>query len=180
MPTIVLGDFDSISASELQDARAAHVPLVEYPSDKDVTDAEIALQYIVDEKCESLLLISGGGDRLDHLLSLLHALCNESLEGLRRCAVIGDTRIDIVTPVWPLDLSVDFGQLVSLVPLTQDAIGVSATGLRWVLQHDTLRVAESRGVSNVTNEGRITVSVENGCIAVMQPHYFPQHKEPAS
>lgn len=177
---VVLGDFDSITAAELHDVQEAGVPLIEYPSDKDLTDAEIALRYVADSDATSVLIVSGGGDRFDHLLSLLHALCNHTLDRIRRCAIIGDTRIDIVSSSQPLAVSCDHGQLVSLIPLTGDATGVTTTGLRWKLNNDTLHVSESRGVSNVAMESTVSVSVTNGYIAVLQPHYFPPLKEMTS
>jgi thiamine pyrophosphokinase len=179
-PTVVLGDFDSITAGELHAAQAAGVPLLEYPSDKDLTDAEIALRYVADSHATSLLLISGGGDRFDHVLSMLHALCDSTLANIRRCAVIGDTRVDIVTATHPLVTSSDHGQLVSLVPLGGNADGVSTSGLRWSLHNEILRSSESRGVSNVAMEETFSVSITNGHLAVLQPHYFPPQKETAS
>jgi thiamine pyrophosphokinase len=179
-PTVVLGDFDSITASELLAAREAQVSLFEYPSDKDFTDAEIAFQYVAGTTSESLLLVSGGGNRFDHLTSLLHALCHEHLTPIRRCAIIADTRIDIVTASHSLSLNVDFGQIVSLVPIGGDAIGVTTTGVRWPLQDNILRAHESRGISNVATDSVITVSVINGSLAVIQPHYFPPLQEVSS
>jgi thiamine pyrophosphokinase len=176
-PSVVLGDFDSITADELREVHEANVPLIEYPSNKDLTDAEIALQYIVDSDATSLLLVSGGGDRFDHLLSLMHALCDRSLSGLRRCAIVGDTRIDIVTASHAISLSSDHGQIVSLVPISGDARGVSTTGLRWPLHAGDLQTTKSRGVSNVVMNETFSVSVLQGHLAVIQPHYFPPYEE---
>jgi len=176
-PQVVLGDFDSISADELHAAHEANVPLLEYPSDKDLTDAEIALQHVADSDATSVLLISGGGDRFDHLLAIIHALCSNTVEHLRRCAIVGDTRIDIVTPTHPLRLSGDHGQLVSLIPIGGDAVGVTTHGLRWILQSETLYATKSRGVSNVLMDGHFSIAVSQGHLAVTQPHYFPPFKE---
>ena len=176
-PQVVLGDFDSISADELHAVHEANVPLLEYPSDKDLTDTEIALQHVADSDADSLLLVSGVGDRFDHLLSIIHALCDDAITHLRRCAIVGDTRIDIVTPTHPLTLSGDHGQLVSLIPIGGDAVGVTTHGLRWALQAETLRVTKSRGVSNVLMDEHFSVAVSQGHLAVIQPHYFPPSKE---
>jgi thiamine pyrophosphokinase len=178
-PMVVLGDFDSITAQELHDVHAAEVPLIEYPSDKDLTDAEIALRFVADSQATSLLLVSGGGDRFDHLLSLLHALCDDVLAGIRRCAIVGDTRIDIVTSSQPLTVTTDHGQLVSLVPIAGNVDGVSTAGLRWSLHNDILHATQSRGVSNIAMESSVSVSVTHGHLAVLQPHYFPPSKEMA-
>jgi thiamine pyrophosphokinase len=176
-PQVVLGDFDSISADELHAAREAKVPLLEYPTDKDLTDAEIALQHVADSDATSVLVISGGGDRFDHLLAIIHALCSSTIQDLRRCAIVGDTRIDIVTPTYPLALSGDHGQLVSLIPIGGDSSGVTTHGLRWALQSETLYAAQSRGISNVLMDDIFSIAVSQGHLAVLQPHYFPPSKE---
>jgi thiamine pyrophosphokinase len=179
-PEAIVGDFDSITSTELDSARLASVHLVEYPSDKDMTDAEIALQYAAQKSPSSLLLVSGGGDRLDHILAVVHALADSSLTHIRICAIIGDTRLDIVSNAHPLTTSSDLNQIVSILPIGADVSGVTTTGLRWPLHDDQMTATQSRGVSNAVVETPFSVSVSYGSLAVIRPQYFPPMKEKTS
>jgi thiamine pyrophosphokinase len=179
-PEAIVGDFDSITPAELDSARSASVQLVEYPSDKDMTDAEIALQYASQKSVSSLLLISGGGDRLDHILAVIHALADSSLAHIRICAIVSDNRIDIVNSSHPLTTASDLNQLVSILPIGTNVSGVSTTGLRWPLHDDQMSATQSRGVSNVVIETPFSVSASHGTLAVIRPQYFPPMKEKTS
>lgn len=176
-PHILVGDFDSISAAELEAAKASTAQLIEYPSEKDFTDAELAIEQVLHSSSTSLLFISGGGDRLDHILSLTHALADIRLHTTKVCAIVGDTRIDFVTSDQPLTTTGEFGQIVSVLPIGGDVSGVTSTGLRWALHNDILSATSSRGVSNVITEAQFSVSVSTGTLLVMQPHYFPHLQE---
>ncbi len=172
-PDSVVGDFDSITADELHEAQQSGGHIVEYPSDKDMTDAEIGLQYAVDAGCTSLVLVSGGGDRFDHIFSMLHALADIALTGVRTSCIINDTRIDIATPVVPFSSQSEYGQIVSLLPIAGDVLGAATVGLRWALTNETLFAKKSRGVSNIVTEQLFTISITHGTLAVVRPQYFP-------
>jgi len=75
-PHRLIGDLDSISDDGLAGARAAGVEIVAHPADKDATDTELALDAALSAVGPggSITVVSGGGDRFDHLLASLHAL----------------------------------------------------------------------------------------------------------
>ena len=65
--------------------------------DKDATDAELALSIAADHGVDSIHVISGGGDRLDHVLGSLHVLAAPALRGVRTMCTTGRTHIHVVT-----------------------------------------------------------------------------------
>lgn len=69
---IAIGDFDSISAEDLQNLEA-HVPkVVKLPSEKDLTDTEAALAYIKRHLPVAEIEMHGlFGGRVDHMISNL-------------------------------------------------------------------------------------------------------------
>ena len=56
--------------------------------------------------------------------------------------------VRIVHPDQPLALDGRIGDLVTLLPIGGDAIGVTTAGLRWPLDAATLHMGRSRGLSN--------------------------------
>lgn len=176
-PDVLVGDMDSISAEHLQQARALNVHIIEHHPEKDFTDAEIALALAADKHHHHIHLVSGGGDRFDHLLALVHSLAPHAGE-IDLTAHVGASRIHILQPGHGIQCEATPGQTISLIPLGGKAKGVTTTGLKWNLTKDTLMPFASRGVSNVAIDERVTVQVKRGHLAVVIPlHLSPLQGE---
>jgi thiamine pyrophosphokinase len=66
-PDLVVGDMDSISDPAILDR---YPGTMRYPADKDDTDTEIGIHELRARGYQRILLIGGGGGRLDHLLAI--------------------------------------------------------------------------------------------------------------
>ena len=171
-PDVLVGDMDSIDPAHLADAERLGVEIVRHPVDKDFTDAEIALELAIERGHSEITVVSGGGDRIDHVLGFLHAAALHASPGRRIEVVIGRARIAIAPPGSTTECEVGDEPIVSLVPLGGPAHGVTTRGLRWELNDETLAPLASRGVSNVPLARTFSVSVADGRIAVIQPYHF--------
>lgn len=70
---IAVGDFDSISLEEKEALQATVALFQEHESDKDDTDAEIALSLAMkDDTIHHIRLYNWAGGRLDHLMSIVY------------------------------------------------------------------------------------------------------------
>lgn len=70
----VVGDLDSVHADVLATARAGGATVAKGPADKDATDIELALLVVARELApatgiDRLVVVGGGGGRLDHLFA---------------------------------------------------------------------------------------------------------------
>ncbi len=63
---------------------------------------------------------------------------------------------------------VDCNNLVSIFPFGGVAEGVTLSGFRWNLKHETLKPGSTRGLSNEIVEGLGNISVQKGALFVMQ------------
>ena len=167
-PHVLIGDMDSISPAHLQQARDMNVQIIEHHADKDFTDTELALELAADHHHHSIHLVSGGGDRFDHLLALVHSLAPHAGD-TSLTAHVGSSRLHIIQPGHGLMFGTTPGQTISLIPLGGAAKGVTTTGLKWNLTKDTLRPFASRGVSNVATDSTVTLAVRKGHLAVIIP-----------
>lgn len=167
-PHVLIGDMDSISAEHLQQARTMNVHIIEHHAEKDFTDAELALELAADHHHHSVHLVSGGGDRFDHLLALVHSLAPHAGD-TSLTAHVGSSRLHIIQPGHGLHFGATPGQTISLVPLGGAAKGVTTTGLKWNLAKDTLRAFASRGVSNIATHDMVSITVRKGHLAVIIP-----------
>lgn len=172
-PHVVIGDMDSVSATALDEARRRAVDVVTASTDKDLTDTELGIAHALESGARSITVLAGGGDRFDHILGTLAAVAHPRLAVLDRIAVhLGADRIVVVHGGRSVSLELASGTTVSLVPLAGPAHGVTTTGLRWPLKDDVLHGSAARGVSNETIDQEISVSVDQGVLAVVIPGYF--------
>ena len=164
VPHVLVGDMDSISTDHLRDARAAGTEIVEHPADKDATDTELALAEAAARGATLVTVISGGGDRPDHVFALLHSLTHPALALVRIDGWLGRSRFLVLRAGDSADMPAVAGDTVSLLPVGGDAT-VTATGLKWPLQQSVLRATQSRGISNVAL-GAPHVQVHSGSLIV--------------
>ena len=61
-----------------------------------------------------------------------------------------------------------FGTYVSLIPYTQEVTGITLTGFRYLLTDDTLTLGISRGVSNEIVEEVAEITLQTGCLFVIE------------
>lgn len=80
---IALGDFDSVSTNERDFIQKNVKWKLDYPSDKDDTDAELALLYVLEHHPDTeVYLYNWYGGRIDHLYSILLLPIQERFESL--------------------------------------------------------------------------------------------------
>ena len=174
VPDVILGDFDSIDANVLNDARLASCLRYSYPARKDVTDLELALQYLCDKSIGRVVLTGVSGGRSDHHLF-------NWLLPLQQCWPFAIELLDksvhahVVTHRAGLQLATFEGQTISLLPLPW-AAGVTTDGLDYPLQNASMSPGSTLGISNVATGRRITVSVTSGQLLVFKVQQ-PNHKE---
>ena len=77
----------------------------------------------------------------------------------------------LVRPGAPFTFGTEPDEIVSLLPVTGDVHGVRTEGLRWPLTAETLRLGDTRGVSNEPLATTATVSIEAGLLLVTR--HFP-------
>ncbi|HEV2006631.1 MAG TPA: thiamine diphosphokinase, partial [Candidatus Limnocylindrales bacterium] len=170
-----VGDGDSLSPPEIENLRAAGVPVELVPADKDESDAELALVAAVRAGATDLTVLGAlGGPRLDHALANVALLAHPALAGRAARLLDATTRVSLVTG--PGDgarsEAVAFhghvGDVVSLLPLSPTVEGIVTTGLQYPLRSETLALGPARGLSNVRTEATATISVREGRLLVIE------------
>jgi thiamine pyrophosphokinase len=162
---VVVGDGDSLSAEKLAELRAAGVEVRLYPPEKDESDTELAVREAVARGAERVEIVGGlGGQRFDHALANALLLASPDL-GADVALVDGPTTVRVVTD----ELGIDGrrGDYVSLLPLSEEVVGVTTAGLAYPLSDATLRQGPTLGLSNELTSERATVRVERGRLAVI-------------
>jgi thiamine pyrophosphokinase len=170
VPNELVGDMDSITAVDLSDARDSNILISQFPTEKDLTDTEIAITSAIARQSMHITVVSGGGDRFDHVLGMVHSLASCALT-VDTTLLIGTARVSYATYTKEFRITTQPGDTISLIPIG-GAATVTTTGLQWELDHDTLQSFSSRGVSNIATGESVSISVTDGSLAVIEPFFI--------
>jgi len=164
-PHLVIGDLDSLDAGEIRELKKADVPTRQFPSDKNETDLELALEYAIESGYREILVVGGAGNRLDQTLGNIALLTDLRLSTF-------DLRLD--DGVEEIFFCRDqarvrgrSGDIVSLIPWGNDVTGVSTQNLKWPLHGETLYSHKTRGISNEMPGEEASIKIESGLLLII-------------
>ncbi|MBK7895748.1 MAG: thiamine diphosphokinase [Candidatus Promineifilaceae bacterium] len=168
LPNRVIGDMDSLEPEIQAWLTENQVPFDHHPPEKDETDLELALLLAAGQPDDQIWLFGLLGGRLDQMLANIFLLTNPALAEKHLQLVTPTERAWLVRPQTETEIVGRVGDMVSLIPLAGDAHGVTATGLQWPLQNETLQFGQARGVSNRLTAEKASVQVNNGLLLCVQ------------
>jgi thiamine pyrophosphokinase len=163
----LIGDLDSATSKEVEEAVSRGTQVVRHPTAKDATDLELSLDAALALSPQRIVVLVDGGGRLDHLLSALLLLGSPRYAGIQLDAQVGSALVHVVRG--ERELAATPGEIVSLLALHGAAEGVRTEGLAYPLAGETLEPGSSRGVSNLFLEARARVSLERGVLLAVRP-----------
>ncbi len=161
-PHILIGDLDSVDPTSLQAMQAAGVDVRRHPVHKNETDLELALELALRNGRRRVRIVAATGGRLDHTLGNLYLLAAPHLAAVDIRLESGDEEIFLIRERG--EISGAAGDLVSLLPLTPAVEGVLTSGLQYPLIKETLFAHHTRGISNVMEGVRATVTIDGGIL----------------
>lgn len=167
-PSVIVGDLDSLSAEARAELTEQGVRLLDHPARKNETDTELALRYALEQGADEIVLLGATGSRLDHTLANVLLLAMPLLDGVPASIVSADTEIWLIRGGEELAIEGKAGDIVTLLPLGQDALGVTTAGLEWALENDTLQFGPARGVSNVLIAETARVALREGLLVALR------------
>lgn len=162
IPNFIIGDFDSIKPK-----------VKEYFSDKseilmyerqDDTDVEKSLKFAIEKGYETVYLLGGTGDRMDH------SICNLGIvlkyhSRIRIVLLHGKTILHPYSQDVILETSPN--ETLSLYAFN-DKTTISSDGLKYQLNNSTLRFGESESTSNVALGKEVKLKINCGIIFVIR------------
>lgn len=155
-PDAVLGDFDSYDLSEVQEEN----PLV-YPTEKDFTDCEIAIDYAIEKGASEIVLSCAKGGRSDHFLANIYALMRALEKGVKAYIYSENERIYIAENFF--EAEGEIGDILSVIPFVS-AKNFTTHNLKYALKNADLPYT---GVSNVFLDKKVSLSFEGRAIIVI-------------
>jgi thiamine pyrophosphokinase len=169
-PQILLGDLDSVTPAEVEEARGQGVQIVRFRVDKDETDLQLAIDRAADEGCSRIVIAGGLGGRLDQTLGNIFLLRQPSHPEISICLDDGLDEVFLITT--KAEINGQAGDIVSLLPPGGPAYDVKTVDLKYPLNYEKLFPEKTRGISNVMLTPHAEVSLSRGeliCIHSRQP-----------
>jgi thiamine pyrophosphokinase len=156
---VLIGDMDSISEIEVP----GHVIVERHPTDKDASDLDLALDLVVRDAPERVVIVGGAGGRLDHELSTAGLLCSDRWRRIDEVDWVSTRGWAYVVRRRRI-IHGDVGSTLSLIPMGGDVSDVHTSGLRWDLAGHTLVYGGTTGLSNVMRAPVADVRIGEGCL----------------
>lgn len=184
VPNIVIGDFDSLgyvpkdekkaSIQTKEDVDAGNIQsmrVMQYPTDKDKTDLELAIDEAIRMKPQILMIFGALGKRLDQTLSTIQMLCHIAdhrvgvfcVGNKESCAVVnGPSEFGLGIPN-----DEDIDKTISVFSLSDVSLIEHSQGLKWPYVNTALTSSMSLGVSNQIVSQQMKIKVKSGKILLV-------------
>jgi len=160
VPDYYIGDMDSITDHEGLKALTDERRMI-HPVDKDYSDTELSIKFLEERNYRDIVLIGGGGGRIDHLLALtsLFSRTEKPAEWYTAAEHIIYTDENFTFPC-------KTGQTLSFFSATGDKASVTTRGAKWEL-NDFKLDAVNYSLSNTAVGTRVEVKVHFGAVLIM-------------
>lgn len=155
---LLVGDFDSIGKLPL------NIKTIKYPTEKDKTDTELAIDYAREMGFKEFLIIACTGTRMDHTLTNIFLLTN-FLNNNEYAEIIDEhNKIMITNNI--LHLNEEKGSIVSIIPLC-NCLDITTKNLKYPLYKASMQVGKGLGVSNIMVDNFASIYIGKGTILVI-------------
>ncbi len=176
LPDLLVGDMDSIKPEDQAWLFDHQVPVRQYPVAKDETDSELAILTALEELPEpffqhELIVIGAFGSRPDHVLANQLLVARLAERGWR--FFLTDGKNSLYTMIGGQQLVLDLPDYqsqklaISAIPVSQEITGLTYDGLMYPLDHATLLLGSTRGVSNRIEKTPVTISLATGVLLIV-------------
>ena len=166
IPEILVGDLDSLNDDDQQSLEARGTEIVTHPQDKDQTDLELALKTAVARDIRQITVLGAIGGRLDMTVANVLLLALPELKKVQVELWLGDQTAWLIRPPSG-SIRGKPGDVVSLIPLGGDAMGITSRDLRYSLKDETLESGPAKGISNVVTGPNPQVELRAGALLIV-------------
>ena len=163
IPDYIIGDMDSID--EIPETVQDETAVFEFPSDKDLTDSHIALDFCMKENFDTIRLVMPEVGETDHFLGNIMLLFNKSVKDKirekRNVIVLSRHHEYRIIDNGKLELIDRAGAMFSILPISK-SIMLNCEGTQYDVKGVKVDLGETRALRNkiVTNEAIIKISGE--------------------
>ena len=156
-PNLIIGDLDSIDEKTIKRAEKDEVQILKYETNKNETDFELALKYVIGKEIKDITIIGGEYGEIDHLFGVLTVIISFQ-EDQQILWIHKDQSVLIPnTKKIAIGNNVEF----SILPFT-NLKNLNISGAQWNLDNENIEFGKSLTLRNISIDNYIEVSVDDG------------------
>lgn len=159
-PDLIVGDFDSVDYTLFDKYKSKGVPIKTFPIIKNETDTELAVNTAIELRAEQVSLIGALGSRWDH--SYANVMLLVKLVKMNIDAEILHSHNHIYVSDEKFTFYSKPGQIISLLPLSENVVIHSAKGLQYPIVNQEMPLDTPYGISNIFLEENVEVIIKSG------------------
>lgn len=156
MPLEIWGDLDSIDENVLKSYISNGVKIKKFPIEKDSTDSELLINYLLEKKYEKIYCIAGLGGDIDHELTNLN-LCFK----YKNLYFLSQKNL-----IFSIDKNYDFKNMknkkISFIIYSDRIKKLNLHGFKYEVDNLDLFRGDSRCMSNIISENNANINFESG------------------
>ncbi len=161
VPDVIIGDMDSVKTD-----LPTSVKQIKLNCEKDDTDTQACIDYLIEEGCGEIVLLGALGGRADHELANIMLTAYSHKKGVKLILKNKDSEIFAVTDY--AEICGEKGDNISLIPILGDAEGVNISGLKYTLENAILEAGKTVGISNEFIGEKAIVTVKKGLLIAIK------------
>ncbi|AZB42896.1 thiamine diphosphokinase [Bacillus sp. FJAT-42376] len=163
-----IGDFDSITAMEREELQSRHRGLKIFPSDKDKTDTELAVDWAISRKPGLIRIYGATGGRLDHFFANIYLLMKQFESSIPMELEDSCNFIKLLPPGQHVIKEDDTYPYISFVPVASNVEGLTLEGFKYPLENRHIPFGSTLCISNELIHHTGTVSFAGGILMMIR------------
>jgi len=169
-PNVIIGDMDSITKGMIEKlggaAGAGEIQFISFSQAKDESDTQLALDYLVKEGYERIIVIGAFGSRADHSYANLSLLSSPAYDKVKVSIITENSEIFVVKN--SCSIKGKAGKKISIFSLTPFTFFEKTSGLKYKLKNEKLLFSPARGLSNEFTKDTAKINIAEGWLLIVR------------
>jgi thiamine pyrophosphokinase len=169
-PAGAFGDFDSVSNEEWSVIKKKVKKVNTYQPEKDETDLELALKWVLEQNPDSIKIFGGTGGRLDHFMGNVQLLMQQNMleSGIKAEIIDVHNQLWVASPGDHIITESPSRKYISFVPMTGSVENLTLSGFKYPLKNRNIFRGSALCISNELIQSSGTFSFTNGILMVIR------------
>jgi len=180
-PNVIIGDMDSITKGMIEKLGGAgggsgdtggstggtgEIEFISFNQAKDESDTQLALDYLVKNGYERIIIIGAFGSRADHSYANLSLLSSPAYDNVKASIITENSEIFVVKN--SCGINGEIGKNISIFSLTPFTFFEKTSGLKYKLKNEKLLFSPARGLSNEFTKNAAKISISEGWLLIVR------------
>lgn len=167
IPDYIIGDLDSTDKNTIEYYKSKNVKFEKFPTKKDETDTELCIELSDKLKAKEIHLIGALGGRIDHTIANINLLYYIRKRGIIP-KIISEKEEIYIAMNEELIIDGEIGDTISILPIKNDAKGVTLKNLEYPLENYDIEFSRPLGISNVMTNINCNIKVNEGSLIIIK------------